>query len=92
MEQDPINSWLDKVAELQHAAEAAPSGVNVIQRKHKPVNQGNVIIDLADKIRPILLKMFEGARDENEQLVQQAHVRGMSLNLAQHIVKKYNTN
>lgn len=93
MEQDPINSWLTKAAEMKHATEdSGASGVQVISRKHKPVNQGNVIVDLAEKMRPILTKMFEGVRDENEQLVQPARVRSIALNMAQDMVKKYGTN
>jgi hypothetical protein len=90
MDQDPISSWITKAADVKHAVENAVSGVNVIQRKHKPVSQGNMIIDLAEKLRPILMKMYSGVRDENEQLVQPARVRAISLNLAQSLVKEYN--
>jgi len=93
MDQEPIDSWLEKMAEVKHIPAAAPAGeVQVIQRRHKPVSKGNTIVDLAEKIRPILIKMFEGVRDENEQLVQPARVRGIALNMAQDMVKKYNVN
>jgi len=90
MEQEPIDSWLEKMAEVKHTATPIPaSEVQVIQRRHKPVPQGNVIVDLAEKLRPILLKMYSGVRDENEQLVQPARIRALSLNLAQRLVKDY---
>jgi hypothetical protein len=89
MDQDPINSWLSKAAEMKHAAESAPTGVNVIARKHRPVNQGNVIVDLAEKLRPILMKRYKDVRDENQQMVQPARIRALSLNLAQKLVKEY---
>jgi hypothetical protein len=89
MEKDPINSWMEKAAELRHAAEFTTSEVQVIQRKHKPVPQGNVIVDLAEKLRPILLKRYKNVRDENGQLMQPARVRGIALNLAQYLVKEY---
>ncbi len=89
MDQDPINHWISKAAEMKHAANDSASGVTVIARKHKPVNQGNVIVDLAEKMRPILMKMYSNTRDENEQLVQPARIRALSLNLAQRLVKEY---
>jgi hypothetical protein len=49
---------------------------------------GRLIMEVADKIRPHLMKMFEGVRDENEMIVQPARVRAVALNLAQSIVKE----
>lgn len=55
----------------------------------KPIQTtGNLIMSIAEAIRPWLMKMFEGARDENGMLVQPARVRAISLNVAQRLVKE----
>ena len=90
MSEKPINFWLEQMAhqsQLEAAVDSGVSNVQVIQRKHKPV-QGNIIVDVAEKIRPIMLKMFDGVRDENGVVLQPARIRAMSLNLAQRLVKE----
>lgn len=89
MTDKPLNSWIEQIARSTqiNAASGDGSGVQVIQRKHKPL-QGNIIVDVAEKIRPIMLKMFAGAKDENGVVLQPAKIRAMSLNLAQRLVKE----
>lgn len=60
-------------------------GVKVIRNAK---TRGNLIVDIAEKIRPILARLFEGARDENGMLVQPARVRAIALNMAQDIIKE----
>ena len=47
-------------------------------------------MEIAERIRPWLSKMFEGVRDENGMLVQPARVRGIALDVAQRIVQEQN--
>jgi hypothetical protein len=90
MTRDPINSWIEQIAgsNPMNAAGGDASGVQVIHRKHRPV-QGNIIVDVAEKIRPIMMKMFAGAKDENGVVLQPARIRAMALDMAQWMVKKY---
>ena len=83
MSPDAINSWIEKA---KHAdGTAKPAGIQVVRRAE---TRGNVIMEIADKIRPYLAKMFEGVRDEEGMLLQPAHIRGIALNVAQGIVNK----
>lgn len=89
MSHDSINSWVEKAKSLVTGeSEAAPAGVRVIRHSHhKPA--GNLIMQIADALRPWLTKMFDGVRDQDGLPVQQAHIRGMALNVAQDIVKQH---
>ncbi len=86
MSHDAINSWVDKAKNPLPAA-AKSAAIQVVKRTQAEA-RGNLILDIAEKIRPYLLKMFEGVRDENGMLLQQAHVRGIALNMAQNIAKE----
>lgn len=83
MSQDAINSWIEKAKSGPVPAPKA-AGIQVIKRVE---TRGNVIMELAERIRPYLQKMFEGVRDEDGLLLQPAHIRGMALNVAQGLVK-----
>lgn len=85
MSNDAINSWVGK-AKTPAAVAAKKGGVTIIKREVQ--SRGNVIMEVAEKIRPFLLKMFEGVRDEAGMLLQPAHIRGIALNMAQNIVKE----
>ena len=92
MIRDPIDSWIEKTThDSMHGAEEEDSGddIRVIARRHQPINQGNIIVELAEKIRPALIRMFAGVRDESGIPIQPATIRGISLNLAQRLVKEY---
>ncbi len=86
MSHDAINSWVDNAKKPIPAA-AKSAAIQVVTRAQEQA-RGNLIIDIAEKIRPYLVKMFEGVRDENGLLMQQAHVRGIALNMAQNIAKE----
>ena len=86
MSQDVISNWVEK-AKMADTATASPSGVRVIRREETQ-NRGKIIMDIAEKLRPWLTKMFEGVRDENGMLVQPARIRGIALNVAQNLVKE----
>jgi hypothetical protein len=89
MSHDAINSWIDGV---KNGAKVPPvhgkqsSSVKVIRREVQ--STGNIIMEIAEKIRPFLLKMFDDVRDENGMLLQPAHIRGIALNVAQNIIKE----
>lgn len=88
MSNEPINMWIERAKESAASSDApGEEGVKVIHRQHRKT-RGNVIMDIAERIRPILAKLFEGARDENGMLVQPAHVRAIALNVAQDIIKE----
>jgi hypothetical protein len=82
---DVINTWIEKAKQADLSTEHH-SGVQVIRKPKQ--SRGNLIMEIAELVRPHLAKMFEGVRDENGMLVQPARVRGVALNLAQRIVKE----
>ena len=86
MSHDAINSWVNNAKKPIPAA-AKSAAIQVVTRAQEQT-RGNLIIDIAEKIRPYLMKMFEGVRDENGMLLQQANVRGIALNVAQSIAKE----
>ncbi len=49
---------------------------------------GRLIMEIAEKLRPWLTKMFENVRDENGMIVQPARIRGIALNVAQDIINE----
>ncbi len=85
MSQDVISHWVEK-AKMAEAAAGTEGGVRVVRREETQ-SRGKQIMEIAEKIRPWLAKMFEGVRDENGMLVQPARVRGIALNVAQSLVK-----
>jgi hypothetical protein len=84
MSNDSINSWIAK-AKSSDSTTAQPQGVIVIKCP-AAANKGRVIMDVAEKIRPYLMKMYEGVRDAGGMLLQPAHIRALALNVAQDIV------
>ena len=83
MSHEAIDNWIERAKSGDKKMSKA-SKVKVIKREQQ--TKGNMIMDIAEKIRPWLSKMFEGVRDENGMVVQPARVRGIALNMAQHIV------
>lgn len=84
MSTDSVNHWIEK-AKAEAKAIAPVQGVKIIRRE-EPRTKGAVILEMAEKIKPWLAKMFEGVRDENNMVLQPAHVSGIALNVAQGIV------
>jgi hypothetical protein len=87
MSHDVISSWVEKAKSLEVPVEQMDQGIQVI-RCVDTNSRGNVIMDIAEKLRPFLMKMFEGMRDDEGMLVQPASVRGIALNVAQELVKR----
>ena len=85
MSPDAMNSWIEKAKSAGSTAAVKQEGIQVIKRVE---TRGSIIIDIADKIRPIIQKMFEGVRDDDGTPLQPAHIRGMALNVAQGIVEE----
>jgi hypothetical protein len=83
MDEKVISHWLDKTR-ARPASETA-AGVQVIRREKAPP-RGQIIMEMAEKLRPWIASMFENVRDDNGMLVQPSRVRGIALNVAQRIV------
>lgn len=101
MEQEVMSSWVknmkDKAVSTGHTA-ADESHVTVVRREHKAngkkgqslvKTQGQVILEISEKIFPAMLKLFSGKRDREGMLLQSSHIRGMALNVAQKLVKNH---
>lgn len=88
MSHEAINSWVKKAKKNQITNVVDGSVVKVITSGNEVRNNGSLIMEIAEKIRPFLQRMFTGVRDEEGMLMQPAHIRGMALNVAQGIVKK----
>ena len=84
MSNDVIGNWVEKAKQAADAPATAASGVKVIKRA--PQSRGNVIMEIAEMIRPMIAKFFDGQRDENGMIVQPARIRAVALNMAQGIV------
>jgi len=88
MSHEAINNWVLEAKDKQKKLAKKTSEIEIIMRGEEIRNNGTVIMEISDKIRPFLQKLFTGVRDENGMLLQPAHVRGIALNVAQCIVKK----
>lgn len=97
MTRDPIGNWVEKAKSTNsEAAQGAgddvqTNGVRVIRREESK-SKGGMIMEIAEKIRPFLMNMFHGIRDEKGMLYQPAHVRGIALNMAQDLLKMHEDN
>lgn len=92
MSQDTIGNWVQKAkASGSEDNTSSDSRIKVIRRE-EPVSKGNMIMAIAEKIRPLLLNLFNGIRDENGVLYQPAHIRGFALNMAQDILRTHEEN
>lgn len=76
--QESTGSWSNK----------ARVPVGKTNRQQPMQTRGNLIMEIAEKIRPWLARMLGEVRDENGMLVQPARVRAIALNMAQSIVKE----
>ncbi len=86
MSHDAISNWVEKAKNQVDSATGNEAGVQVVKRP--VISRGNLIMEIAEKIRPWLTNVFGGLRDENGMLVQPARVRAIALNVAQDIVKQ----
>jgi hypothetical protein len=87
MARDSIHHWIEKAKSLTDGpAEMPNKNMRAPKTPHK--TDGNVIMEIADKLRPWLGKIFENVRDENGMLVQPSRIRAIALNVAQDIVRK----
>ena len=90
MAHDMIGNWVEKAKSSETVANSG-SGVKVIRRE-LPASRGNMIMDIAERIRPFLMELFKGIRDKQGMLYQPAHVRGIALNMAQDLLKIHEDN
>jgi len=87
MSHDAIGSWIEKAKASEGSdgdSASAPKGVQVIKRDTQ--SRGNLIMEIAEKLRPALAKLLDGVTGNNGVLIQPAHIRGYALNIAQKIV------
>lgn len=87
MSHDAMNSWAEKAKSFEPLMQAPHDGVHIITCDETR-NKGSVIMEIAERIRPWLMQLFDGVRDENGMLVQPSHIRGIALNVAQNIVRE----
>jgi hypothetical protein len=87
MSNDAINNWVEKAKSHTESADNRAGGVQVVKRA-VPVTKGNIIMEVAEKLRPWLTSLFANVRDEHGMLVQPAKVRAIALNVAQDLVRK----
>ena len=87
MTNEAIQSWIQKSKDQSHANPKQQAGVTVIRTE--PKSKGAMIMDLADRIRPGLMKMFEGVRGDDNMLLAPATIRGYALNVAQELLKTF---
>lgn len=57
------------------------------QAKKAPQTTGQLIMQIAEMLRPRIAEYLKNARDENGMPVQPARIRGISLIIAQELVK-----
>ena len=89
MSHDAINSWVENAKNGSRPAVASSNqGVQVVKAKQPPKDLGSLILEVAERIFPSISKMLEGVRDNNGMLLQPAHIRAISLDVAQGVVKK----
>lgn len=85
MTSDAIDNWIER-ARQNEANSAEHDGACVAKRSNKK-SRGDLILEISEKLRPWLTKMYEDVRDENGMIVQPSRVRGIALNVAQLIVQ-----
>lgn len=87
MPHDSISHWVERAknnASDNNDSAQRQNGVQVIRRT--PQTKGQVIMEVAEKIWPSFMKLFEGERDDRGVPFQPAHVRAIALNVAQKLV------
>jgi len=93
MSYETIGDW---ITSAKSGALAAPKTPNIKVIKRVPKSKGNIIMEVAEKLLPWLMQVFDGARDENGMLVQRSRIRAIALNAAQGIIaeqdKKHSAN
>ena len=90
MSHDAINTWVENArnGRDENGGAGEQDGVRVVRHSIMP-NKGNLILAIAEKLRPWLMQKLDGVRDKKGMLVQPSTVRALALNVAQDIVKEY---
>lgn len=86
MNDDAINHWIDR-AKINESMPTPERGVTVIRNHPATKSRGQIIMEVSDKILPVMQKFFTGKRDNSGMLLQPAHIRGIALNYAEYLVK-----
>lgn len=83
---DSITEWVAK-AQTNETTAPEQKGVRVIRREQPQQSIGQLIMKVADKIRPHIAAMCEGVRNNEGTLLQPAHIRGIALEVAEGLVR-----
>ena len=93
MNENGMQSWVSTAkANGENAANATDDRSVRVVRRPPAQSIGNVIMEVAEKLRPHLMKLFEGEYDDKGLLLQPAHIRGIALDMAAGLVKKHYNN
>ncbi|MDX2073468.1 MAG: hypothetical protein SFX19_03775 [Alphaproteobacteria bacterium] len=94
MTTDNINEWVDKAkqSEADDSSASSSGGVRVVRNQPQHQSIGNMIMAVADKIRPHIAAMCDGVRNNEGMLIQPAHIRGIALEMAEGLVKDHQRN
>lgn len=87
---DNINEWTQRAKAHESESDSssvAHKRVKVIRKESAP-SIGQLIMQVADKIRPHIAAMCDGVRDNGGMLLQPAHIRGIALEVAERMVKE----
>jgi hypothetical protein len=68
---------------------AGKPGHRPVMQKKRVQTMGELILQVAEALKPGLQDEFEGVRDENGMPVQPARVRGIAIIIAQELVKAH---
>jgi hypothetical protein len=86
---DNINEWVGRArANENESAESQPKSVKVIRKESVP-SRGQLIMQIADKLLPHLTQWFHGKYNDEGMLIQNSHVRGFAIDMAEGLVKKH---
>lgn len=91
MNEQNMGSWVSN-AKAHNSASANAHPVQVIRRNAPKANVvpsvGNIIMEVAEKLRPIIARTLQGVRNDEGTILQPAHIRGIALDMAEGLVKK----
>ena len=89
MNEDNMSEWVNraKATESDNNSSGDVRSVKVV-RKEVPKNTGQLIMEMADKLRPYLTKWFDGKYNDDGMLIQPAHIRGFAIEMAENLIKK----
>ena len=86
------NEMMSNWGETAGGMFASPKTPNLKTGKQAQKSKGNIIMEVAEMLRPWLMQKLEGMRDKNGMVAQPAHIRGIALNIAQRLLNEQEKN